>query len=369
VKGFAQEKIQAYLSDLFGRRVTVLGVSRLDRLSTEALIDASSSEGKGYGYGVPLRVDYKTEGSVHESAVLHTITPGPFGHEHMADRAQELLWEHRAFNSLPRHVRSLDVAGIGRNGDLLPLANIEEFCLLTEYVEGESYAKDLERLAADGNLTELDLTRADVLCDYLVEIHRTPGSDPGLYVRRIRELVGHGECIMGLVDSYPSDAVATPETLKKIEQFCLDWRWRLKPLVHRLRQVHGDFHPWNILFRDGADFQVLDRSRGEFGDAADDVACLSLNYVFFSLQRSGRLEGCFETLFQRFWNRYLEQSGDREMVNIVPPFLAFRCLVMAHPVWYPDLSEDVRQKLISFTLNVLQQDSFDWNRVNAYCGE
>ena len=35
-------------------------------------------------------------------------------------------------------------------------------------------------------------------------------------------------------------------------------------------------------------------------EAADDVCCLTLNYVFFSLQRSGRLEGGFERLWQRF---------------------------------------------------------------------
>ena len=138
-------------------------------------------------------------------------------------------------------------------------------------------------------------------------------------------------------------------------------------MFHRLRQVHGDFHPWNILFREGVDFQVLDRSRGEFGDPADDVACLSLNYLFFSLQRNGRLEGCFETLFQSFWRRYLEHSGDREMLNVVAPFFAFRCLVMAHPLWYPDLPADVRQALVSFALNVLLGDPFDFDRVNAYC--
>jgi aminoglycoside phosphotransferase (APT) family kinase protein len=99
--------------------------------------------------------------------------------------------------------------------------------------------------------------------------------------------------------------------------------------THRLRQVHSDFHPWNILLRSAADFSVLDRSRGEYGDPADDVRSLTLNYVFFSLQRSGRLEGAYQTLFLRFWNRYLEKSHDLEMLNVAAPFLAFRGLVMA----------------------------------------
>jgi hypothetical protein len=194
------------------------------------------------------------------------------------------------------------------------------------------------------------------------------GTDPGLYARRIRELIGHGECIMGLIDSYPPHAIATPAILEDIEMRCLKWRWRLKGRTDRLRQVHGDFHPWNILFAQGAEFQVLDRSRGEFGDPADDVACLTMNYVFFSLQRSGRLEGGLKTLFLRFWRRYLERSADYEMLKVVAPFFAFRCLVMAHPVWYPALADKVRQALITFTLNVLEQESFDLDRVNAYCG-
>ena len=42
-------------------------------------------------------------------------------------------------------------------------------------------------------------------------------------------------------------------------------------------------------------------NRLDFGDPAGDVTSLTLNYVFFSMQRSGRLEGAFETLFLRFW--------------------------------------------------------------------
>jgi aminoglycoside phosphotransferase (APT) family kinase protein len=155
--------------------------------------------------------------------------------------------------------------------------------------------------------------------------------------------------------------------LREIEKKCVDWRWKLKRKTHRLRQVHGDFHPWNIMFRAGADFSVLDRSRGEWGDPADDVACLAMNYLFFSLQRAGRLEGGFERLWRRFWERYLQRSGDRELLEVAAPFLAFRALVMANPLWYPVLDAGVRRKLFNFIGNVLDAPAFDPSRADEYC--
>ncbi len=355
-----RDEIERYLRSVFGAQVSVLNLVTLGGGSPGKDI-------KGYGYGTPVRVDYCVAGQEPKIAVLHTMTPGPFGHEHMADRAQELLWENQAFNRLPRHIRSLDVCGFRASG-LLSVGNVEEFCLLTEYAEGESYAHDLERLRENDTLTELDLARSDALCDYLAEIHTVKGTDSGLYVRRIRELVGHGECIMGVTDSYPPHPLFPASVLERIEHLCVAWRWRLKNLTYRLRQVHGDFHPWNILFRSATDFSLLDRSRGEYGDPADDVASLTMNYLFFSLQRSGRLEGSLESLFLRFWRRYLEKSGDREMLNVVAPFLAFRGLVMASPLWYPTLPDTVRQRILAFILAVLESDSFDPQKANLYCG-
>jgi hypothetical protein len=355
------EQLVRYLSCLMREPVTLLDVVVLGRSTEDKTL-------KGYGYGTPVRVDYELSDHQHRSAVLHTITPGPFGHEHMADRAHILLWEHQAFNRLPRHVRSLDVGGFQADGTLISLGKVQEACLLTEYLEGQNYSLDLERIRDGGALTDLDLARADALCDYLLTIHAQPVNDPGLYTRRIRELVGHGECIMGLTDSYPRHPAITPDLLQEIEHRCLRWRWRIKDLTHRLRQTHGDFHPWNILFQSGVDFHLLDRSRGEYGDPADDLTSLTLNYFFFSLQRSGRLEGALERLFLRFWNRYLEKSGDREILRVVAPFFAFRGLVIASPLWYPTLPDTVRQAIFSFVLAVLDSDSFDPTHVNGYAG-
>lgn len=356
-----RQDVERYLEGLLRKPIQVLGLVPLGESgSTDAI--------KGYGYGTPIQVDYVADGQ-HRRMVLHTLNPGSFGHEHMADRAQVLLWEHQAFNRLPGHVRSVDVGGFEPDGNLISLGKVQELFLLTEYAEGQGYFLDVARLRDGGELTDLDLARADALCDYLVQVHKVPGNNPGLYIRRVRELVGHGECIMGLTDSYPSQHPSiTPQLLEDIEHRCVSWRWRLKKFTHRLRQVHGDFHPWNILFKRGVDFQLLDRSRGEYGDPADDVSCLTLNYVFFSLQRTGRLEGPLEALFRRFWMRYIESSGDREILQVVGPFFAFRALVMASPVWYPKLPENVRRKLFTFVRAVLESEVFDLTKVNNYCG-
>ena len=356
----SRDRIERYLRMTFGPRATVEAVTRLGRTPKD-------EAGKAYGYGVPLRIDYRLDGGESRSAVLHTMSPSPFGHEHMPDRAQSLLWSYSAFGHLPRHVRPLDVGGVQKDGELVSLASLEEPFLLTEYVPGELYASDLRRLEQTASPETNDLARCDALCDYLVEIHRKKSDAAGLWVRRIRELVGHGECIMGLADSYPINTIAPPARLEKIECQCVRWRWKLKPLVHRLSQIHGDFHPWNVLFSAGTGFSVLDRSRGEWGEPADDVTSITANYLFFSLRRSGRLEGIFETLFLRFWERYVRATGDREIFSVAAPFFAFRGLVMASPVWYPDLQDSVRRKLMSFIEAVLDADRFDPAEVNNYC--
>ena len=349
---FSPQNVEAYLGRVHGRPVAAVRITPLG---------GGRQGDKGYGYGIPLRVDYTLEGRPRR-AVIETVRPGPFGHEHMSDRAQSLLWAHQAFARLPRHVASLDVGAVRAGGELEPLGNAEELFMLAEFVDGREYADDLLRIRASGEIDEADIARSDALCDYLVEIHRVRGTDPGLYPRRIRELVGHGECIFGVNDSYPR---AFSGVLQKIEEKCIAWRWKINARAQRLCQVHGDFHPWNLLFREGADFSVLDRSRGEWGEAADDVTCLALNYLFFSLQRSGRLEGAFEKLWRRFWERYLERSGDAGLLEVAAPFIAFRGLVMANPLWYPALDEKLRRRLLDFVLAVLSQERFDFTRVGV----
>ena len=91
-----------------------------------------------------------------------------------------------------------------------------------------------------------------------------------------------------------------------------------------------------------------------------------MNFIFFSLQSAGRLEGIFGDLFNAFWRRYLDKTGDTEMLEVAAPFFVFRGLVMAHPIWYPHLSDDVRTKLFSFMTAVLNSSAFEPLKVNQY---
>ncbi|MCF8061569.1 MAG: aminoglycoside phosphotransferase family protein [Deltaproteobacteria bacterium] len=347
-----RKQLERYLSTHYDASVEVLDITPLG--------DAKPGPGalKGYGYGTPLRIDFTVNGQ-EVSVVLSTVNPGGFGHQRMSDRAALLLWQYRGFNSLPRHVRALDVGGFTRGGPT-SLAPVEELFLVTEFVEGTVYAEDLNRIRREGRLEELDLERAAALARYLAEIHAEKQDDPGMYERRTRELVGHNECLMGLTDSYPQDHPdVTPEMLIDIEKRCIDWRWRLKRFTHRLSRVHGDFHPFNLLFRDGTDFSVLDRSRGSYGEPADDLAGLSVNYLFWGLLHKKTFVPPFRTLWDAFFQIYLEAAGDDELLSTLPPYLTWRLLVLASPVWYPDYDSDVRRALLRLARNVLDAGVFD----------
>jgi len=357
-------KLEQYFSSIYKAKVKILNVGEL------GAEEKPKEELKGFGYGVPYLIEFLVESEM-KRVVLETMRPGSFGHEHFSDRAQILIWQHSAFNRLPRHVHAVDVGAFSSDGYLKSLGNFQEFFIITKFVEGQLYYQDLERIKAQRTLTKLDLDRCLSLSDYIAEVHSVKCKNgESLYVRRIRELVGHGECIMGLTDSYPSGLEYVDEDfMRDLEKRCIDWRWRIKKKAYRCVQVHGDFHPWNILFREGVDFTVLDRSRGEWGEPADDVTAMSINYLFYSLQTYGRLYGPFKDLFESFWMNYLDRTGDDEILTVVQPFYAWRGLVIASPIWYPNLPLGVRKKLFNFIWSVLETERFDLKQVDSYLSE
>jgi len=353
------ERVEEYLSDVYKTPVKVLRIVPLRAVQAADL--------KGFGYGIPYAIQCSVKGEM-KRLVLATMRAEGFGHNHFSDRAGILLWQHSVFNKLPRHVRSVDVGSFLTDGQKLKsLGDCTELFLITEFVDGSPYHVDLDRITQTGSVTDRDEERCVALSNYLVGIHSLKKDDSALYVRAIRDLFGHGECIFGLTDSYPRKLDYVDEKFfVQFEKACIDWRWRLKHQSHRLSQVHGDFHPWNVLFNEGIEFTVLDRSREEYGEPADDVSAMTINYIFYSLQAFGEMNGPFGRLFILFWKNYLDESDDEGILKVIQPFYAWRSLVIASPLWYPNLTDSVRKKLFRFARKMLETKTFEYERVEDY---
>jgi len=314
---------------------------------------------KSAGYGIPLRIDAEIEGK-RRSFVLHGSSANRFGHDRRADRAAELLLAADTFSMIPRHTHVLDVGAFRGDGSSVSLKDSAEFYLLTDYAPGTPYAEDLRRIATAEVARSDDVERVQTLVDYLVDLHQERHDSPLIYERSLRDLFGSGEGIFGIVDGYPRDDRGVSfERLHRLEARCLEHRWALKQRPPRLSRIHGDFHPFNVLFDEKGELRVLDTSRGSLGDPADDVACMAVNYLFFALEHPSSWGAALRALWYRFWESYLGRTGDGELLDVVAPFLAWRVLVLACPLWYPKLATTARNRLLEFAEAALGAPRFN----------
>ncbi len=306
-----------------------------------------------------------TMGEDVKSYVLKGLFSEGLGHDYPSDRAAVLLLDLDEFKNLPRHVKAVDVLAEEENGLIKSIGNGKEYYLLMEKAEGWHYFHDLSGLAQKDRLGITDIEKIKAMTSYLAEIHSVKKESKALYWRKIRDIIGHGECLMGVFDTYP-DGTISYEEMADIEKKCLDWRAGLKPKFKRLCQIHGDFHPGNIWFNDSKDLILLDRSRGPWGDAADDITALTINYIFFSINHYGKLDGSYLEAIKLFYEEYIAKTGDSELYEVSAPFYAFRGAVVANPIFYPDVSTENRRKIFNFVHGVLNDKSFKVERVNEY---
>ncbi len=352
-----KDSIKKYLSKKFGGPIKINDFRIL---------------GKGV-YGTAHLIDFNSKSGANR-VVLKTMNRGGFGHDYRSDIAQNLILANDTFNKLPKHIKSFDVIG-EKNGELFSIGGAENYHILLEEAKGITYYTDLDRILKEG-LTELDKKRTKAMAEYLASLHKEKGKEESLYVRRARDLVGHGEYIMGVLDGYPKGAMDSKMKIE-IGKKCIDWWQKLQKYSHRLSVIHGDFHPFNVLFKDekSTEFVALDRSRGEFGEPADDTTSLVMNYIFWSFVKYGGLTGEFKQLFDLFFETYFKKTKDREQLQVIAPYFAFRAIVVGNPIFYPDKwfiergckkPNEVRKKLYNFANAVLSEEKVDLSRINNY---
>jgi hypothetical protein len=201
-------KVQEHLKERFGPESELHGLERL---------------GKGL-HGTGYLVRFRTsEGE--KRLIMKALFPSGFGHDHYSDRAKVLLLAHDAYNRMEKHVHSVDVVGESGEG-LISLKDAREFYLFMEEAQGRTYFQDMNAILERGHLNNADREMTKRLAHFLADIHsnKYTGEDQEiLYRRRIRELIGHGECIMGVIDTYDSTAFITDQALMEYAGECLAW--------------------------------------------------------------------------------------------------------------------------------------------------
>ncbi|HXX58135.1 MAG TPA: hypothetical protein VEI96_09065 [Thermodesulfovibrionales bacterium] len=328
--------------------------------------------------GAGFLVEWKTErGPV--SYVIKSLLSEGFGHDYPSDRAGVFLLDLDEFNNLPGHIRAVDVLAEMEDGSVQSVGGGKEYYLLMERGEGTDYFLDLLEFSKKESLDHEDVEKIKAMTSYLANIHSTKKDSKTLYWRKLRETVGHGECLMGIFDLYPEGTTSLQEMTDIIKR-SVDCVYRLRPRVKRLSQIHGDFHPGNIWFKNrkgknlapadtephAADFILLDRSRGPWGDPADDVTALTINYIFFSIKHHGSVRGPYLEGLKLFFRDYVQRSGDSEILSVLQPFYAFRGAVVANPVFYPEVTREQREMIFKFVHNILASEEFEPERVNEY---
>jgi hypothetical protein len=316
--------------------------------------------------GSGFLIEIKTTSGM-KSYVVKTLIPEGLGHDYPSDRASVFFLDLDEYKNLPGHVKAVDVLAELEDGSIKSVGGGKEYYLLMERGEGRHYFHDLSEFSTKDGLEASDKKKIKAMTKYLAEIHSKKKDSRTLYWRKLRDTVGHGECLMGVFDTYPEGTVPYGEITDIIKK-SVDWIYRLKPRYRRLSQIHGDFHPGNIWFRSNDDFILLDRSRGPWGEPADDITALTINYIFFSVRLHGELKGAYLEGLNLFFKEYIKETDDKEITEIVAPFFAFRAAVVSNPVFYPDVSREARKRLISFAHNVLSEAYFEIEKVNEYLG-
>ncbi len=344
--------LRPHLESLYPRhRVVAIEPLSPDRAATD------DSTAKVAGFGQPVHVSLIGPDGAPLELVWRTASADELGHDRRSDRAAEALLAFDDFAKIPGHVAPLDVGVVRHTGELVSIRDYEELYLLTPFARGVPYANDLRTIARNGHAEEHDHERVRGLAMYLARLH-TPLGDAQRYRRSIRDLVGSGEGIFGVIDSYPGSVAGAPESrLEGIERRAARWRWRLREHEGRLSRIHGDFHLFNILF-DGDKLVLLDASRGTAGDPADDLSALAINFLLFALDSEDGWKG-LGPLWFRLWQTYAEHHHDPSLGYVVPPFLAWRALVVCNPKFYPNLSGPARSSLLSLVECMLDADHFD----------
>ncbi|MAG61441.1 hypothetical protein CMI43_01315 [Candidatus Pacearchaeota archaeon] len=348
--------IEKYLKEKYGGKISNINIEKL------------GSGVLGTGYSLKFKINNK-----EKTLVLKSLFTENLGMDHYSDRASSLLDAHDNYNKMDNHVKSEDVIAQNEDNSLTSVGNAKEFYILMEEAKGDDLFKDFNEIKETKQLKDETKEKILTISNFLVELHKNKHKSIPLYRRKIRDTIGSGGSLIGLLDMHPDSAFEQFEKkwMSIVSKSIIFWR-RSRDMHNRLCEIHADYHPGNLWFEDQK-LTILDRSRGRFGEPADDITAFIINPIMYSLITNGNFEGPFKEIFDIFWNNYFKKTNDKEMRKIMAPYIAFRVAVVTNPIFYNDESlggkekaKFIRTKMINLALNILKDNEFNPGKINTY---
>lgn len=235
--------------------------------------------------------------------------------------------------------------------------NIADALLSLALHQGDPLPQALRRLAIEGLAQDGEIELFRSLARLLVRQHLAPlppGSPGDTYAGAFRRVLTRDDGVLALLDALPLDSKShDARRLQDIERRFLGWRWRLRGKSERLRRVRGELSLERVHVLPRGEVTIFDLAL-EPGDPAMDVSAVAVALLALGAREPLCWPDGYKLLFDAFWSTYLADSGDHELLDVAPPFLAWRALQAS-----PPLPAGARSKLFSFAEEVLEQSSFD----------
>ena len=216
----------------------------------------------------------------------------------------------------------------------------------------------LRRLAGEGLAQEHEIALFRSLARSLVRLH-LPTVDPPepsrSYGASLLETIAGPRGVLALLDSLPPEPCPEhdPRRLQALERRFLAWRWRLRPRSERLRQVHRELRLEQVVVPQSGEVVLLSAGL-TLGDPALDVSAVAVALLALGAGDPLCWPDGYRLLADAFWSTYLADSGDHELLDVAPPFLAWRALQAAQGLPAP-----ARRRLHAFVDEVLEQRSYN----------
>jgi len=155
--------------------------------SVDVSFIGSGSHGSGFMVGFDI-------GGVEKRLIVKKLDGRVgLGHDYTSDRAAVFIQARNSYGRLPGHVHATDVLAAGKDGRIFSIDGGAEYYLVMEEARGRSYFSDLDEIGGKKRLDASDKARIRAMVSYLARIHSKKKAQPGLYLRKLRDTVGHGE--------------------------------------------------------------------------------------------------------------------------------------------------------------------------------